>query len=45
MPQLTATRTWILIQGDADGRRDQALLRLDGPVRVEVVLRVIPGVV
>jgi hypothetical protein len=30
---------------DDDGRRDLTLLRPDGPVRVEVVLRIIPGVV
>ena len=48
MPQLTATRTWILIQldegEDADARRDQTLLRPYGPVRVEIVLRIKPGV-
>ena len=28
-----------------DGRRDQTLLRLQEPFRVEIVLRIIPGVV
>jgi hypothetical protein len=30
---------------DEDGRRDLTLLRPQAPVRVEIVLRIIPGVV
>jgi hypothetical protein len=30
---------------DEDGRRDQTLLRLQDPFRIEIVLRIIPGVV